>query len=151
MEAQEIDLNKYLGTWYEQARFDNFFERKCKSNISAKYTLLDDGSVEVLNSCTTHSGKFSKVKGSAHKAKSKDVTFKVTFAPKILRLLPFVWANYTVLYVDPNYEFALVGEPSKKYRWFLSRAKKDDSDMVERGKIKAQEHGYDLSKLIYPE
>lgn len=151
MDVQEIDLNKYLGTWYEQARFDNYFERKCKSNVSAQYTLLKDGSIEVLNSCTTHSGKLAEVKGTARKANAPDVTFKVTFAPKILRKLPFVWANYSVLYVDPKYQFALVGEPSKKYLWFLSRSKKADPELFDRVKAIAKEHGYNLNKLIYPE
>lgn len=151
MDAQPIDYNKYLGTWYEQARYQNFFERKCKSNIAARYTLQEDGSIEVLNSCTTHSGKLAEVRGTARKANKKDVTFKVTFAPKILRLLPFVWANYTVLYVDPEYQFALVGEPSRKYLWFLSRKQKADSDLLKKVKVIAQEHGYNLSKLIYPE
>jgi len=151
MDAQPIDYNKYLGTWYEQARYHNFFERKCKSNIQARYTLQKDGSIEVLNSCTTHSGKVAEARGIARKANKKDVTFKVTFAPKPLRLLPFVWANYTVLYVDKEYEFALVGEPSKKYLWFLSRKKKADSELFQQVKVIAQEHGYNLSKLIYPE
>lgn len=149
MKAQEINLENYLGLWYEQARLPNFFERRCVCGITAQYTLLPDGSIEVLNSCIKSNGKKISSRGLARPGKTSDVTFEVTFAPSFLRSFPFVWADYTVIFVDKEYSVALVGEPKKRFLWVLSREKRVDSSTLNQLLSKAQTLGYKLDSLIH--
>lgn len=149
MKSQKIDLEKYLGLWYEQARLPNFFERRCVCDISARYTILPDGRIEVLNSCVKKDRNKISAKGVARTSQASDVTFEVTFAPPALRFLPFVWANYTVIFVDQDYTTALVGEPKKRFLWVLSRTKSLDSESLDNLLSLAKNAGYDLSQLIY--
>lgn len=148
MQAQKIEVEKYLGLWYEQARLPNFFERKCDCDISAQYTLQTDGQIEVLNSCCKSDGTKISARGIARPSQAFDVTFEVTFAPAFLRFLPFVWANYSVLFVDKDYSVALVGEPKKRFLWVLSRDQSLDSAMLDHVLSMAENEGYNLKNLI---
>jgi apolipoprotein D and lipocalin family protein len=145
---KDIDLAKYAGKWYEIARLPNWFERNCQSDVTAEYEVTSANEITVKNSCKQKSGKLEVASGSAQIATNPEVTLKVTFAPKMLRFIPIVWANYTVISVDENYKHALVGEPSRKYLWILSRDKNMDSTAYDALVDKAKTEGFDVSKLI---
>lgn len=120
--VRSLDLNEYAGKWYEIAKYPNKFQKQCAGNTTATYTLKPNGRIEVLNECTKRDGTRDSAKGEAKLAdKANPAKLKVRFAPKVLSFLPFVWADYWVVGLGPNYEYALIGEPERKYFWILSR------------------------------
>jgi apolipoprotein D and lipocalin family protein len=119
--AAQIDLARYAGTWHEIARMPAPFEATCAGQPSAHYTLHADG-VEVLNRCLDRHGRERESRGVARVVPgSGNAKLKVTFAPRWLHGLPLVWADYWVLHVDESYQIALVGQPSRRHLWVLSR------------------------------
>jgi apolipoprotein D and lipocalin family protein len=137
----KVDLNRYTGRWYEIAKYPNRFERKCDRNVTATYTLRSDGKISIVNTCTTREGKLTQSNGWAKVVDQKTGSkLKVTF------FWPF-FGDYWIIDLSPNYEYAVVGEPSRKYLWILSRtAKMDDKLYAEiTGRLAAK--GYDASKL----
>jgi apolipoprotein D and lipocalin family protein len=136
-----VDLSRYTGRWYEIARYPNRFERKCDSNVTATYSLRPDGKISVANTCTTREGKLTQSHGWAKVVDQKRGSkLKVTF------FWPF-FGDYWIIDLSPNYEYAVVGEPSRKYLWILSRtAEMDDKLYAEiAGRLAAK--GYDATKL----
>lgn len=119
--AAQVDLARYAGTWHEIARMPEPFEAACAGQPSAHYTLHADG-VEVLNRCLDRHGRERASRGVARVVpRSGNAKLKVTFAPRWLHGLPLVWADYWVLHVDEAYQIALVGQPSRRHLWVLSR------------------------------
>ena len=117
-----VDLNRYAGTWYEIARYPNSFQKKCEG-VTAQYALRPDGRVGVTNTCGTGTkdGKPRSVQGVASViAGSNNTKLAVNFAPIPL---PKGDGNYWVLYLDPDYQTALVGSPNGSYLWLLARTK----------------------------
>ena len=138
----EFDLSRYLGEWYEVARYNHSFERGM-DNTMAEYILQDDGKVVVLNT-GWKDGKFKIAEG---KAKYKDPegdpgALKVSF-------FLFFYSEYNVMMVDENYQISLVGSKAEKYLWILSRTPVPDPDLLEMILDEAEERGYDTSKLIW--
>ena len=144
--VKEIDLNRYMGRWYEIARFDHFFERGLVGCI-AEYSFRDDGLIKVVNTGYKRSfdGKF---KESVGKARVKD-----SGIPGQLEVAFFLnfYVDYYVLELAPDYSYVLVGSSSDDFLWILSRTpkmKKEDLDFL---LMRAQQRGYDISKLIMVE
>jgi len=141
--VKNVDLHKYLGTWYEIARFDHSFERGLVG-VTATYTLRPDGKITVLNQGYKNSldGKHSKATG---KAKIPDPAepgkFKVSF-------FLFFYAPYNILELDADYRWALIGSGGPDYLWILSRTPQMDTETYGMLINKAKEKGYDVSKLI---
>jgi len=139
--VENVDLSRYLGTWYEIARFDHSFEKGC-THVSATYALNDDGSINVLNQCTKEDGSHKEAQGIAYAEDATHSKLKVSF------FRPF-YGNYWVLMLDEDYTYALIGEPSREYLWILSRAKSIDEATKRKILAKAQEYHYDTSKLLW--
>ncbi|GGX50918.1 lipocalin family protein [Undibacterium squillarum] len=111
-----VDLQRYQGTWHEVAMIPNRFQSQCVANTTARYTQRD-GYIEVLNSCSTKEGKTDQATGKASVVEgSQNTKLKVSF------FWPFS-GNYWVLALDPDYRWAVVGEPSRQYGWVLARDK----------------------------
>jgi apolipoprotein D and lipocalin family protein len=147
--VKELDLARYAGTWHEIARLPNYFERKCTSNVTANYTLRKDGTVDVLNQCETGGeGERAQGVGKPLDPSSKAGHLKVTFAPAFLRALPFVWADYCVIELDNSYQYALVGEPSRRYLWVLARDKNMSQEQYDALIAVAKAQGFDTTKMI---
>ncbi len=143
--VENLDLNKYLGKWFEIARYPNSFEKNC-INVTAEYSLRSDGKINVLNSCVDarNESKIKKAKAIAVKIENKTSVFAVNFAPIPL---PKGEGNYHVLWVDDNYTKAIVGEPKGKYLWFLSRKKNISAQDFDEMKNIAANQFYDLKFL----
>jgi len=145
----EVDLQRYAGKWYGVARLPNRFQKQCTGDVSAICTLLDDGTIKVVNSCRKESGQIKQAEGVA-KLADKDgpnTKLKVRFAPKFLSFLPFVWGNYWIIDLASDYSYAVIGEPSRKYLWVLSRTPTMDDATLQSVLERATESGYDLSTL----
>jgi apolipoprotein D and lipocalin family protein len=135
-----VDLQKYLGKWYEIAHLPAKFEEGC-SDITATYGLSKDGSVTVLNECKRN-GKVKLAKGKA-KVVDKDsgAKLKVTF------FWPF-YGDYWIIKLGDNYDYAVVGTPNHKYLWILNRTPKMDDKLFSQLKEFAKSKGFDLENLI---
>ncbi|KAI7745968.1 hypothetical protein M8C21_020568 [Ambrosia artemisiifolia] len=143
-----IDLAKYMGRWYEIASFPSRFQPKNGTNTRATYTLKDDGTVNVLNE-TWSDGKRGFIEGTAYKAdpNSDEAKLKVKFyVPPFLPIIP-VTGDYWVLYLDDEYRYALIGQPSRSYLWILCRENHLDDEIYNMLVEKAKEEGYDVTKL----
>lgn len=143
-----LDIPRYLGTWYEIAKFPNWFQKKCASNTKAVYSTKPDGNLRVLNSCKTAAGEISEAEGLARQIGSKDSPkLEVRFAPEWLSFLPLVWGDYWVIDLDPLYQLAAVSDPRREYLWVLSRTSQPDpkayADLLQR--LKQQQ--FDIQKL----
>ena len=139
-----VDLNRYLGRWYEIARYPNRFEKDCVADVTAQYNLRPDGTIEVVNSCRQADGKMKISKGSAKVAdKQTNAKLKVTF------FWPF-YGNYWIIDLDPGYRYAVVSEPGRDYLWILSRTPKLEPDIYDAISKKLRESGFDPSRLIRP-
>lgn len=139
--VSSLDLNRYLGTWYEIARFDHSFE-KGLDYTKAHYSLNPDGTIAVANSGI----KNDKYRISKGKAKLTDTVglLRVSFFG------PF-YSDYRVMMLSEDYKYALVGSGSPKYLWILSRTPDVPKDMLEKILTEADERGYDTSQLIWVE
>ena len=146
--VRDLDLQRYAGVWHEIARLPNRFEDDCVGDITATYTPRDDGSIRVVNACRKENGDIMSSEGEARQAGDHAAQLEVRFAPKWLSFLPFVWADYWVIALDENYQWALVGEPDLKYFWILSREPQLDQKTFEDLKARARGLGYDLGKLV---
>jgi apolipoprotein D and lipocalin family protein len=137
-----LDLSRYLGTWYEIARFPHSFE-KGLVGVTATYSLLADGNLRVENAGfkETLDGKRDVAIGKAKAAGSKNEGhLKVSF-------FLFFYADYFIMDMDPDYQWALIGSRSDKYLWILSRTPQMDDTTYNMILDKARSLGYDLSQL----
>ena len=134
-----LDLNRYLGEWYEIARFDHSFERGVEQ-AKANYTLNEDGTIKVVNSGV----KDGKPKTAIGKGKRTDT-------PALLRVSFFgpFYADYRVMMIDEGYTYALVGSGSADYLWMLSRTRVLPDATKSELLSEAKRRGYDTDKLIW--
>jgi apolipoprotein D and lipocalin family protein len=145
-----VDLSRFAGRWYEVARLPNPFQEDCAGEVSVDYTRRENGDLQVVNRCRTKSGEMEEVQGVARPAdpqgpKSK---LKVRFAPSFLSFLPFVWGDYWILDLAPDYSYAVVGGPQRKHLWILSRTPAMDADVYEKIVDRLAKEGYQVSRLI---
>lgn len=141
-----LQVQPYLGTWYQVAWFPNRFQRACVSDTTASYRLLPDDRLEVLNRCRRADGREDSVTGIARPADSRlrdgvlsPARLEVSFLPAALRWLPF-WGRYWVIQQADDGRYAVVSEPSRKYLWVLSRTPvlSDADETAIRSQLKQQ-------------
>jgi len=138
--VSHVDLNKYLGKWYEIAHLPFKFEDDC-SNITATYTLNKNGSISVLNECIKN-GKTKRAKGKAKIVdKISGAKLKVTF------FWPF-YGDYWIIKLDDNYSYSVVGTPNRKFLWILSRTKQIDNELNLQLIEFAKSKGFNVDNLI---
>lgn len=141
--VEGLDVSRYVGKWYEIQRYPNFFEVGCEG-VTAQYTPRDDGTIEVLNICRNPAGEeVSRIVGSATVpdpavASKLTVTFGTTPFP----------APYWVIDLGANYEYAVVGDPSRTFLWILSRTPTLDEATLTAIRERLPEKGYDPNRLV---
>ena len=146
--VETLDITRYAGQWHEIARLPMFFQRKCASETTAQYTLRDDDLVGVKNRCRNKDGDIDEVEGVARRDPDHPGRLEVRFAPDWLSWLPLTWADYWVIALDPDYQWAVVGEPGREYLWILSRTPDMSKAQFEELKAQATAMGYELDTLI---
>jgi apolipoprotein D and lipocalin family protein len=142
-----VDIHKYMGKWYEIAKYENSFQRKCAAT-TAEYKLVKN-KVKVLNSCVKKSnGKIKKAHGIALIAnKVTNAELKVSFVPFFKRWGWFA-GDYFIMELGENYEYVVVGHPTRKYLWILSRTAVMDEALYQSLLNKIAEQDYDLTKIV---
>ena len=138
-----FQLDRYLGTWYEIARLPHTFERGM-TDVSAVYTLQDNGTVRVVNA-GTKDGKFRSIRGAAHfKGESSVGELRVSF------FRPF-YGDYRIIALSPDYSRAIVTSSTQDYLWILARDKKLPETELKQLLDQIRQWGFDTSKLEYPQ
>lgn len=150
--ANNVDLSRYAGTWYEIARIPMFFQRNCISDVTATYTNLPNGTVKVLNQCKGKDGKIISANGrakvDANYPSANNSKLLVNFLPNWLEWLPVGEGGYWVLALDDNYQHALIGSPNRKYLWLLSRTPTVSDATYQQYLSIAKQQGYDTSNMV---
>ena len=141
--VKQVDLKRYMGTWYEISRYPNRFQASCESDVRAEYTLMSDGEVLVVNSCNEGVGRPRKVsKGKAWVVDaSSGAKLKVSF------MWPFS-GDYWIIDLGESYEYAVIATPNRNYLWVLSRDKKIDARKYVEVLQRIRSQGFDPNLLV---
>jgi len=140
--VDSVDLQRYLGKWYEIASYPAWFQKGCTGS-TAEYSLSPDGKIQVVNRCRKESldGPLKESKGKAEVADTAtNAKLKVWF------FWPFK-GNYWIIDLNPDYQWAVVGEPSRKYLWILSRTPTMDETVYQEILGRLPQKGYDPARL----
>ena len=142
-----VDLDRYAGTWYEIARLPNWFQDQCIGNVTADYRQLDDGNIEVVNRCLDEKGVMDEASGVARIVDtSTNAKLKVSFV-SIFGWRLF-WGDYWILGLGNDYDYAVVGTPSRQYAWVLARNTQLSPGVWERVRQILTRAGYDPKQLV---
>jgi apolipoprotein D and lipocalin family protein len=130
------------------AKFPNRFQKMCVRNTQATYSLQGDGTVRVVNRCTMSDGTSKEAEGAARQIGSAtSPKLQVRFAPAWLSFLPWVWGNYWVIDLDPNYQWVAVSEPEREFLWILSRTPQMEPAVYQALLARLAAVGFDIGKL----
>ena len=149
--VENLNIGKYLGVWHQIALIPNYFQKNCVDDTQAEYQILSDDSITILNSCLLLDGE-KLVAAGVGRATGEPRNFarlKVSFAPKWLAWIPFVWGDYWILSIDDQYNSVLIGSPDRRYLWILSRQKFIQKESFADYLEKAKKNGFDTSLLVY--
>ena len=145
---ERLDVGRYLGAWFEIAKYPNRFQRQCVRDTQAQYRLRDDGQLDVINRCREANGEMAEAVGRARQIGAADSPrLEVRFAPAWLSWLPMVWGNYWVIDLDPDYQLVAVSEPSREYLWVLSRTPAVEAAAYQALLERLRAKGFDLTRL----
>lgn len=148
--VDSVNLNKYIGLWYEIAKIPNRFQKDCARNTTATYKLRDDGKIEVINKCIEEDGDTNVAEGIA---KVVDTATNAKLEVSFVRILGFqlFWGDYWIIGLDNDYKYAVVGTPSRKYGWILSRTPKLSSENIDKIFDILKKQGYDPNDFVMTE
>ncbi len=146
--VETVDLERYMGRWYEIARFPNSFEEGC-AGVTADYALRGDGTVSVLNTCRQGGldGPVETAEGVAEPVDGSNARLEVDFVPWV----PFTTGDYWILDLDSDYRVAVVGAPSGSYGWILARTPQVDEAALADALDALRRNGYDTDRLLLVE
>lgn len=140
--VDKVDLNRYLGKWYEIAKYPNWFEKNL-AGVTATYSLRNDGKIKVLNAGRKNSLD-GKIKSATGKAWVVDTNTNAKL--KVQFFWPFS-GDYWIIELGKDYDYAVIGEPSRKYLWILCRSSKMDAALYQGILTRLEKYGYDSNKL----
>lgn len=139
--VDRVDLERYTGVWHEFARLPNRFQEQCAADVTAEYSLRDDGRLTVVNRCRTHAGALDEATGIARIVDTEsNARLEVSFV-RIFGLSLF-WGDYWVLGLGPEYEYAVVGTPDREYGWLLVRDPVVSEDLADEMFFILEARGY---------
>ncbi len=142
-----VDLDRYAGLWHEIARIPNRFQRRCTARTTAEYSLLPDGRIRVVNRCCTAGGEEISATGVARVVDAQSNSkLEVSF----VRFLGRNWfyGDYWIIGLDPDYRWAIVGAPGRRYGWILARDRTlSAADRAQCDQILRQ-RGYDPGDFV---
>ena len=144
--VEKVELEKYLGTWYEIAKIPNSFQSSCAKNTTATYSMNQNGMIKVINRCIEEDGEIDEAEGIARITDTlTNAKLEVSFV-SFLGWRPF-WGAYWIIGLDENYQWAIVGHPEREYGWILSRTKSVSSETKLKIFSILKEQGYDTNKF----
>jgi apolipoprotein D and lipocalin family protein len=145
--VERVDLQRYMGRWYEIAAIPNFFQRNCARDTTADYALRDDGQVSVTNTCLRASGETDQAQGVARVA---DPATNARLEVSFVSLLGFqlFWGDYWVIGLGKDYAYALIGTPSRRWGWILARDPHPSETQVQAWLAELKGQGYDPAGFV---
>lgn len=147
--VEKLDLDKYLGTWVEIASIPQFFQRKCVRDTRATYSAAENSLIKVENVCTRDDGAREKAEGRARRVDAESAAkLEVTFLELFGEYRFWVAGGYWVIALDANYQWAVVGHPSRRFGWVLARERRLSPVALAEiiGRVKSQ--GYDACEFV---
>ena len=147
--VDKIDLDRYLGTWVEIASVPQFFQRKCVRDTKATYSAAENALIRVENICTRDDGASEKIEGRARRVDADNPgKLEVTFVELFGEYRFWISGGYWIIALDSNYQWAVVGHPSRRFGWVLARDKRLTPVALAEiiGRIKSQ--GYDACEFV---
>lgn len=148
--VEHLDLDKYLGLWYEIVRLPLKWEDTHATNITARYSRKENGKIRVDNRSFDNEGHPGQAIAEATPVDGEPGQLKVNFAPKYIRWIPFTSGDYWVLKIDDDYRVALVGTPDHENLWVLARDPHLPEETLDEYLAEARAQGFELDKLIRP-
>lgn len=142
-----VDLNKYAGKWYEIAKIPNKFQRNCISGATATYKLREDGDIDVINRCTEDDGEIDDAEGLAQIVDTVS-NAKLTVSFVSILGFHFFWSDYWIIGLGENYDFAVVGHPTRRYGWILSRTPKLSEEKLGEAFQILKNNGYNPKDFV---
>jgi apolipoprotein D and lipocalin family protein len=143
-----LDVPRYMGTWYEIAKYPNKFQKKCVAETLAQYSLQPEGTVKVTNRCKKADGSIDEAIGEARQIGiATSPKLQVRFAPVWLARIPLVWGNYWVIDLDPAYRLVAVSEPKREFLWVLSRTPTVSAQAYDALLARLKAQGFELDGL----
>jgi apolipoprotein D and lipocalin family protein len=142
--VERVELSRYLGKWYEIASFPQSFQEGCTAT-TATYTLRDDGEIDVLNRC--HKGKPTG-ELDVSEGRARVVDKKTNAKLEVSFFGPF-WGEYWIIQLDDDYQWAVVGHPSRDYLWILSRTPTLPDTTYEAIIARLKQQGYETERLVW--
>jgi apolipoprotein D and lipocalin family protein len=153
----ELDVARYLGTWYQVALIPNRFQSQCVSDTTATYNQRSDGAIDVVNRCRGAKGEVDQASGYARPigtladGRLTPAQLEVSFLPAWLRWAQSIghwgWGAYWVIQLAPDYRYAVVGEGTREYLWVLSRSPTLAADDEATIRARLRQQGYDLARM----
>jgi apolipoprotein D and lipocalin family protein len=146
--VEKLDIDRYLGTWVEIASIPQFFQRKCVRDTRATYSLVDPTLIRVENICTRDDGTRDRAEGRARRVDDVAAKLEVTFLELFGDYRFWISGGYWVIALDSNYQWAVVGHPSRRFGWVLARERRLAPVALAEiiGRIKSQ--GYDACEFV---
>ena len=138
--VEYVDLQRYLGLWYEIAKIPNRFQDQCLGNTTAEYSMLEDDLIKVVNRCQREENR-DEIEGVAKVVDTQtNARLKVSFVRFLGK--QWFWGNYWIIGLDENYQWAVVGTPSRKFGWILCRQPEMAPEELERCYQILRDNGY---------
>jgi apolipoprotein D and lipocalin family protein len=145
--ATFVDLRRYMGRWYEIARLPYFTQRRCVRDVTADYVLGEDGMVYVTNRCTHQDGGIGTARGVARVVdRGSNARLEISF--RTLYGVHVLWDDYWVISVGADYDYALVGQPTRKRGWILSRDPSPPEEQVQSWLAEFEEKGFPAAEFL---
>ncbi|MGD8700518.1 MAG: lipocalin family protein [Gemmatimonadales bacterium] len=145
--VESVDLERYVGLWYEIAKIPNRFQKKCASGTTAFYSIRDDGNIDVVNRCLDGDGEIVRAVGLAKVEDAEtNARLKVSFV-NVLGIRLF-WGDYWIIELGDDYEYAVVGHPKRDYGWILARTPALSDETIQQIHSLLREQGYSPEDFV---
>ena len=146
--VDHVDVARYVGKWYSIAEIPQIFTKPCAGGTTATYSLRKDGTIDVVNACYKKDGSLYSVKGRAWAVDAKtNAKLKVSFFLSSLKINALS-GDYWILDLGKDYEYSVVGEPTRKYGWILSRTRELPQDVLDPIIERLEANGYKFSDFV---
>lgn len=148
--VDKVEIDKFLGVWYEILRKPASLEKNCRRDITSTYTLNEYGHLQAEQQCINEDQQWIKRVGEAYPVNEPRYSkFKLSYMPEAIRWMPVGQNDYWILKLDQQYQMVLIGEPTGQSMWLLSRQPHPNQALVQQYLSYAKSLGYEVDNVIY--
>jgi len=148
----DLDLRRYAGLWYEYARLPNGYQVDCTGEVTADYSLREDGSMQARFSCMNPECEVLSAVGEMRPSRRftphDPAKLEIRFESDWLSAPSSVWRDHWILYVDPDYQHAMIGTPDRRCLWMLGRERVPDRSAIQHMLRYAAQLGFSVNKVL---